>query len=177
MSGASGDFAELDELAKKFAGIGGSSEWAKRFRDGLFIACAEAAHYDALDQEFISGIDPYGKPWKSVQRGGVPLNDTGRLASSWSHGITENGFYVETNVYYARTHQLGAGVPGSPIGVIKPVEAKALSWVGRNGQRYFRKEVTIPRRQQVPQPDTGGMGNWAGPVNDAADDFMREWFK
>lgn len=172
----SGDFAELDALAAKIRAIAGNGSDA--FRRGLLTACMAGAR-DSLDESFITTTDPYGNTWKPLgprsRANGKPLNDTGRLASSFTYGFLALGFYVETNVYYARTHQLGAGLNGSPIGPIVPVQAKRLAWTTRDGRRFTAKSVRVPRRQMVPQPNTGGMGRWGDAVNDAADDFIRAW--
>ncbi len=172
MSGASGDFAALALLEKRLQEVAAGSQ---EFRVGLLTACAAAAQ-DSLDESFISGIDPYGKAWAPVQRGGRPLTDTGRLASSWSRHLTPDGFTIETNVSYARTHQLGAGTSGSPIGPIRPVVAKRLAWKQRGGGWRTAMEVRIKRRQMVPQADTGGMGRWGDSINEAGEEFLRAFF-
>lgn len=172
----SGDFAALKDLQRKIEAVAGKSGDAEKFRVGLLTNCAEAAK-SALDDSFITSADPYGNPWAPLrERAGKPLRDTGRLESSFHTGITGTGFYVETNTFYARTHQYGAGVSGSPIGPIRPVVAKRLAWKVRGGGWRTAMEVRIPRRQMVPEASTGGMGKWGDAVNVEAEEFIRAWF-
>lgn len=168
MSGVSGDFGALAEMVKKIEAAAGADG---QFRTGLLTQCAEGARH-ALDESFITSTDPYGNPWKPLvlRAGGKPLLDTGRLASSYTYHVTAMGFVVETNVDYAATHQYGA--------TIVPVVAKSLAWQVRGSKRWYRSQKSvIPKRQMVPQQDTGGMGAWGPAINEEADEFVRAWFK
>ena len=116
------------------------------------------------------GRDPYGKAWKPLtSRTGRPLRKTGNnIQRSWTAGgETPDNFVFGSRFAYLATHQYGA--------IIKPVHAKMLrfrvevarrvSW--RNGrariggavnQVVYALQVEIPRRQLVPEQNTGGIG-------------------
>ncbi len=171
MSAVTGDFAAVAKLVQSFKALAGEGTEAALYKHNLFKQCAEGARH-ALDDEFIYSRDPYGNPWKPLSmRVGKPLVDTGRLASSWTYRVTAKGFSIETNVAYAATHQYGA--------VILPVVAKRLAWQVRGSKRWhFSMKSTIPKRQMIPQSDTGGIGDtWQRAINDEAEAFMADWFK
>lgn len=170
--GIRGDFKALDEMAKRVAELGDpklQAEW------GLQLGTAALK---ALDDSFRKSVDPYDKPWKPLAlRDGLPLLDTGRTRGSFHLIPYAKGFGVMTNVYSARTHQLGAG-PGSEIPTIVPVVAKRLKWKVRGGRWYTSQAVNIPKRQMIPQPDTGGMGDrWGKALNAEAEELMRRQLK
>lgn len=119
------------------------------------------------------GRDPYGKPWAPLtSRTGQPLRRTGNnIQRSWTaSGETTTSFQFGSRFKYLATHQYGA--------IIRPKYAKALRfWVeGANASQSFRvgrvrvkkgqatqmnlvfaQKVTIPRRQMVPEQNTGGL--------------------
>lgn len=118
------------------------------------------------------GVDPYGRAWKPVRSrpGGQPLRRTGNNIQRGWHASPAGraAFKFGSFFKYIATHQYGA--------VIVPVRAKALRFqvegapifgLGRGGavkqvgaemNTVFARSVTIPRRQLVPEADTGGLG-------------------
>lgn len=120
------------------------------------------------------GLDPYGKTWAPLtSRTGQPLRRTGNnIQRSWTAGgETPDTFKFGSRFKYLATHQYGA--------VIRPKNGKALRWKQdgptlksfggvKRGQatqmnRVYAQKVTIPRRQLVPEQDTGGLGErWFG---------------
>lgn len=169
-TGVHGDFQALDRLAARIREVGST-----QFQNEMGKALGAVALKQLAD-EFRQSKDPYGRAWKRpILRDGKPLQDTGRLQNSFQAKPTPQGFSVSTNVYYARTHQLGAGVDGSPIATIVPVEAKRLRWRTRDGRWHTRMAVKIPKRQIVPTPETGGVGSkWGKALNEEADALMQE---
>lgn len=113
---------------------------------------------------FDDSTDPYGRPWKSVLRGGQPLRDTGNLANSWTYALRGDAVAIGSNleVEYdgrrhnlATIHQYGA--------TIRPRKAKALRFsVG--GHWATAQAVTIPPRRMV--PDRGWPDDWRDEVTD-----------
>ena len=98
------------------------------------------------------------------------------LLNKFSWGIAPSGFYVRNNFVGVPVHQYGA--------IIKPVHAKALRFRTRQAATksnprgkfnpfQFRQSVRIPRRQMMPEADTGGLGNWGPRLNTAADGFLQ----
>ena len=191
-----GDFKALNELIGNLRAIAGTGADSDEFKRGLFTVCAAAAQ-DALDNQFIKSIDPYGKKWKplvhpSQRRGGAsakPLLDTGRLSTSFSRHITDDGFVIETNLAYAPVHQYGAFIPPHT----KLYRALAFDKNGRfisvrtakgrkKADRYWLGHVTygkgirIPQRQMIPMEETGGIGDaWGKGINEAAEQFVKDW--
>lgn len=77
--------------------------------------------------------------WKSVFRGGKPLQKTGALQQSISEAVRgDDTIEVGTNTRYARIHNFG--------GIIKPVNKKYLAFQV-NGNWYRKKQVEIPKRE------------------------------
>jgi len=178
-----GDFAALDKMQRVILAMGGKGPDAEQFRYELLTNCAEAAR-DALEQSFIAGIDPYGRPWKALtSRTGHPLRDTGILASSWTRAgggkfpITNEGFIVETNLIYATTHQYGATITAknSPFLVFFTRGVPTARNKRGDKQWHRLKSVTVPRRQMIPEESTGGMGRWGDAVNEEAKAIYQKW--
>lgn len=186
--GVTAPIAALNDLIRKVEAIAGKGPDATKFRTGLLTQCAEAARGE-VDNSFIASVDPYGVKWKPLKkRKGRILVDTGRLAGSYTYQVTDTGFIVETNVAYAPYHQYGAFVaPHSRIGVgvvfnakgrfqevrTKKGRAKVRSyWLGNV---TYANGITIPRRQMVPEENTGGLGNWGPAINEEAAAFMKKW--
>lgn len=186
-----GDFRALNAMVDKIRAVAGDGPDADRFRRDLLTQCAAGAR-DALDEGFIKSTDPYGKQWKPlVSRKGKPLLDTGRLSTSYTYEITDNGFTVGTNVAYAPYHQFGAFIaPHSRLHAalafdkngrfisVKTKKGRKLAdkyWLGRV---TYKNGTVIPKRQMVPQEDTGGIGDrWGKAINEEAAAFFKSWFK
>jgi len=79
-----------------------------------------------------------GLSWPPTRRGGVPLNETGRLRGSINHLVRSRGSQSEisvgTNVVYAAVHHFGA--------TIRPVNAQMLFIpISAKGRRIGPKPV------------------------------------
>jgi phage gpG-like protein len=118
------------------------------------------------------GRDPYGTPWAPLtSREGRPLRQTGNnIQRSWTAGgETPDSFKFGSRFKYLATHQYGA--------TIRPVRARGLRFKIA-GQFVFARQVTIPRRQLVPEQDTGGLGKrWTSAFDRTIKRFMSTKFK
>lgn len=134
--------------------------------------------------------NPYGDPFAPLtSRTGIPLRDTGNnIQRSWTaEQETPTSFVFGNRFKYLATHQYGA--------VIRPVRAKALrfsivtarvqksyrigKWYAKKGdvlatKEIFAQKVTIPRRQMVPEMDTGGLGpRWTRAFERAIRNYLK----
>lgn len=100
-----GDFAGLAALRDGLAALGDGAA-----RAGLLANLAEEGRR-LTRQGFRRSRDPYGGAWAplKVRVGGRPLMDTGRLLNSLATRADAGGFWVESGVVYAATHQHGRG--------------------------------------------------------------------
>lgn len=101
------------------------------------------------------GRDPYGNAWKPLtSRVGRPLRRTGNnIQRSWTAGAeTPDTFKFGSRFKYLATHQYGATIKP----VRKPWLVFRMEVTGRKLNRM--RMVKIPRRQLVPEQDTGGLG-------------------
>ena len=126
------------------------------------------------------GRDPYGNPWAPLtSRTGGPLRRTGNnIQRSWTAGGEDpESFRFGSRFKYLETHQYGA--------VIKPKHRKGLLRFqvesvrrGRAITRFaYARQVTIPRRQLVPENDTGGLGKrWFGAFSRTVRRYLIEVF-
>ena len=102
-----------------------------------------------------SGTDPYGNAWKPIDtrfRTGRPLRDTGNnIQRSWTAKPATQGrsFDFGSRFRYLATHQYGATIRAKNFPYMRIVSPNMI--------RYYKK-VVIPRRQLVPEMDTGGLG-------------------
>lgn len=104
--------------------------------------------------------DPYGNTWVPLtSRSGQPLRKTGNnIQRSWTAGgETPDSFRFGSRFKYLATHQYGATIkpkPGNRTG-------KLRFRMEVSGSRFiYAGQVKIPRRQLVPEQDTGGLGDW-----------------
>lgn len=107
---------------------------------------------------FDESMDPYGKPWQPVRRGGLPLRKTGRLRNAWTYTGAAEKLSLENNLVQAQMMQNGtAGLPG---GKLVPKGKQALSFdtpgVGKKRGSSWQpttvvKWVVIPGRKMVPE--------------------------
>jgi phage gpG-like protein len=184
--GVTGDFKDLADLRRQLERLGGPAhrlEMAKNL--------AEEARTQVV-LGFARGVDPYGKPWKPLRsRVGQPLLDTGRLRNSiagYPH-VTLSGFTISTGVKYAATHQYGAtirarnptmgfGRAGSSgqdmVTAGKPMLRFRVGGRGKAGRWVSKEQVTVPRRQFMPEGDVGPRRSVA--LEKAADVVMRHLF-
>lgn len=141
--------------------------------------------------------DPYGKTFAPLtSRVGIPLRRTGNnIQRSWTSGQeTPTTFVFGSRFKWLATHQYGA--------VIKPVRAQYLVFQlegmqtrsritkGKNAGKWGKwkedtstrkwvraKSVTIPRRQMVPEMDTGGLGKkWTGAFRRVTRAYLEKLF-
>jgi phage gpG-like protein len=167
--GVRGDFSGLDDLRARLSELASGAA-----RKGMVRVLAEEA-VKQLDDEFRQSRDPYGRPWAPLtSRVGKPLLDTGtHLRSGLAPKLSASGFTISTPFKGAAVHQYGA--------VIRPVKAKALAFRVRGvptasrkrgkAGTVFAQQVTIPRRQYMPEGDIGPI--WGGAFERAADSFLR----
>jgi phage gpG-like protein len=136
-----------------------------QFRSDMSAATGAAAHKKLIDG-FVKQQDPYGNPWPPLRiRRGQALRDTARMQNSFSSQPTPRGFSLASSVQYVRTHQRGA--------VIVPRAGTTLKF--RAGGRFYTlRRAVIPKRQMVPEANTGGVGPiWGEAINREADAVMR----
>lgn len=136
--------------------------------------------------------DPYGRRWEPPKyRKGKALQDTGRMAASVSTSASARGFRIDIPVKYAAPHQYGAHIaPHSRVGrqvlwnnprngrfVGKSTKLKAVMETTVTRRTYARG-ITIPQRQMVPMPSTGGLGPiWAPAFHRVAKKLLDDHFK
>lgn len=135
-----------------------------------------AALVKQVADEFRESRDPYGKPWAPLKterarnvkanaraakkgkppRAGKPLIDTGRMRASVTALVSGGDVRVVIPTKYASYHQDGVShrVPSARAG-----------------------EKIIPRRQMLPEADTGGLGDrWTLAVNKEAMAVLQKHF-
>lgn len=167
--GVTGSFKELAALREKVASLA-----TPRARSELNAVLAEAA-LKQIDDEFRESRDPYGQPWKPlVSREGQPLRDTGQLLNSLHPKATESGFEISTNRKGAATHQYGATIVAKTSKGLRFRTRGAPTASNKRGALsnwVTKQQVTIPRRQYMPEVDLGPY--WTKALQEAADDFLR----
>lgn len=179
---------QADAAARKmmdaFRALSGSQKVVLQKRLGA-TAVAEAEKGVRL------GRDPYGRAWKPLtSRTGKPLRRTGtNIQRSWH--ARETGpltFTFGSRFKWLKTHQYGA--------VIKPRRYPRLrfqvevGWrLNRRGKAVrgakgaitavvFARSVTIPRRQLIPEMDTGGLGDiWGKAFERTTGRYLRDLTK
>lgn len=165
-----GDFAKLARLQSQVKAL------ASNDRKLQLANVVGAAALTELQLGFRESRDPYGNAWEELKlrAGGKPLLDTGRLRSSFSYQPRAGGFIIGTNFIGGAVHQYGA--------TIRPVRAKFLRFKGKiHGRKrkttgfIFAKEVTIPRRQMVPEGQLGD--RWSKAFKGAAKRFFSRIMK
>lgn len=159
-----GDFSGLSDLRRRMAAIGDG-----KLRLSIAKNCAEAG-MKVLDDEFRSSTDPYGRPWAPLtSRVGQPLRDTGaHLQGSLSPKSSQTGFVISTSFKGAAVHQYGATIRAKGRALAFRVRGgpTARRPRGKQSGLIFAKQVTIPRRQYMPEGDVGE--RWAKGLNAAA---------
>lgn len=134
-----------------------------------------------------TGRDPYGRPWEPLtSRTGQPLRRTGNnIQRSWNARPTSPSTFVFGSRFrWLKTHQYGAVIKPKRFPRLRFVTETSFTAFGRGGKRLkrgranmgvvFAKQVTIPRRQLVPEDDTGGIGEiWLGAFEGATERFFR----
>jgi phage gpG-like protein len=169
VAGIQGDFAQLQHLQVQLARLGTAAA-----RTDVCRVVAEAAEKQ-VDDGFRLSRDPYGKSWAPLtSRTGKPLLDTGtHLRSTLAPKVTPDGFVITTAFPGAPVHQYGATIRA---------KGKALRFRaggarprghgrGQTGGVVFAKQVTIPKRQFMPEGQVGPI--WGPPLEAAADLAVR----
>jgi phage gpG-like protein len=169
--GLVGDFGKLAELTRKMAEVSSGA-----FKRTLFANLAEEG-VTQLKMGFRGERDPYGAPWRPIKhRSGRILQDTGRLRNSFTARPTSSGFAVSSNVVYAAAHQYGATIT-QKARVNRHTRGGRFMSRARAEQRTrgavrvsfsAARTFTLPRRQMLPEQDTGGIGPIWGPAFEAA---------
>lgn len=93
---------------------------------------------------FDRSVDPYGKAWAPVLRGGLPLRKTGRLRNAWTYLGTDTRMELQNDLVYANMMQHGtAGLPG---GKLTPKGKKALAFELAVGRTHRKGSSNALRR-------------------------------
>jgi phage virion morphogenesis protein len=138
MSGVSfsldGKESALATLAKAVAALASPEPLYDDIGAGLVLS---------TEMRFAAETDPDGNPWPKSLRaqltGGKTLTDTGRLAGSITHEVSDRGVAVGTNLFYAAIHQFG--------GTIRAKTSKGLRFrAGGNGGWVTKMSVDIAQR-------------------------------
>lgn len=100
-----------------------------------------------------------GRPqWKASARaqakGGMTLQDTGRLAASITTHSDDHSAAVGSNVIYAAIHQFGGQTSAHTI---RPKYAKALHFNGRFAKVVHHPGSDIPARPYLPMTASGAL--------------------
>ncbi len=115
---------------------------------------------------------PYGEAFAPLtSRVGIPLRRTGNnIQRSWTSEQERPTSFVFGNRFkYLATHQYGA--------VIKPKRARYLRFKSEKWGNVAAKKVVIPRRQMVPEQDTGGLGKrWLGAFKRTTQGYLARQF-
>jgi len=163
VGGVRGDFGALQDLRRKIASVANEG-----LRRQLTAGLAEEARTQ-VHLGFELGEAPDGSKWPALKsREGQALRDTGRLRNSITTSSNVRGLTLSTGVMYAPTHQYGA--------TIRAKTAKGLFFrVGgprprTRGQWVRTREVTIPRRQFMPEDKLSP--RFESALNDEADRIM-----
>jgi phage gpG-like protein len=149
-----GDFGALASLVMRFS------------KGGLSTRLQQEGAIEARRQvrrSFAESRDPYGKPWAPLKlRAGAPLRDEGNLAE-YTVALSGGGFVLTAGAPYAATHQYGATIKGNP-------------WLtfSVGGAWYRMKQVTIPKRQMVPEGTWGPI--WEQAFSERFSSVVRDWF-
>lgn len=118
-------------------------------RNPLPVVRAMGTTFKTITEGTFSSFGASYRPraWPA-KRDGTPsiLQKTTTMAKSFYLAVTPTTATLSNPTPYAAIHQFG--------GVIRPVTAKRLSWVGPDGKRIFAMKVTIPARPFY--PITGG---------------------
>jgi phage virion morphogenesis protein len=98
---------------------------------------------DVIDH-FHQSRSPNGT-WKPVQRGGKPLQDTGRLMQSIKNTYSKFTAVVKTNVIYAKIHNFG-GMAGRGRKV--EITARKFMWLSKKAREAI---LNIIKKSAVPR--------------------------
>lgn len=135
--------------------------------------------------------DPYGKPFAPLtSRTGQALRRTGNnIQRGWvSKQETPDEFVFGSRFAYLGPHQYGAVITAKNGKVLRfrlegggqPVYQagrRGVRQVGTTGRIVYARRVVIPRRQMVPEKDTGGLGSrWFRSFSRVVERYMLRLF-
>jgi phage virion morphogenesis protein len=158
----------LPDLRQRMAAVASPA-----FRDKMARNLAEEARTQ-VSNGFQGQRDPYGKRWEPLsnppkkRRGGMVLQDTGRMAASVSTAVTSFGFRIDIPVKYAAPHQYGAKAHTRKGGAIP--QSRGGRFISRRKAATSKQKAQrvaifgafvhrgIPQRQMIPMNSTGGRG-------------------
>ena len=112
-------------------------------------------------------VNPYGDPFEALRsRTGIPLRRTGNnIQRSWTAGqATAVSFVFGNRFKYLATHQYGVTIIPKRVPLLRfsvenaPKRTKSGRWKSGGSRVVYALKVVIPRRQMVPEMDTGGLG-------------------
>lgn len=184
MSGVRGSFTQLRALREKIAGL--PSDIVK----GELAQVLSGTALKLIADEFKYGVDPYGRKWKPVKRGGQPLIKTGRLRASFSARPAPGGISIDTTVAYAAVHQNGADVaPHSRLQggtiwshpetgrILSKAQAKRRTLVVEHkfSHKTYGSGFKITRRMFIPTGTLGAI--WRNAFRRDSLSFFRRYFK
>lgn len=124
--------------------------------------------------------DPYGQAWAPLtSRTGRPLRDTGNnIQRSWNaRPRGTRSFVFGSRFKWLKTHQYGAVIVPKRASRLRFKVATSYSIRGRRATfgTVYAKRVVIPRRQLVPEQNTGGLGPiWQKAFDRAAGRWLRD---
>lgn len=140
------------ELKIELRGLKGVETWlkekAKRFSD-LSIPFKQSTLFLFKDiQKHFKDERGSGGSWPKLKsRKGKPLQDTGRLKSSFISASGKDFAKVSTNITYAGIHNDGGSISER---FVRPIKKKALHFLTRDGKHAFSKGHNIPTTH-IPQ--------------------------
>jgi len=120
---------------------------------------------------FITSTTPYGEPWEPVERGGMPLRDTGRLMNAFQDQSTIDKIEISNPTVYANLQNYG--------GVVRAKNGKYLKFKtgsGRNARWAQVPEVTIKPRQFIPD-ERGLPDRWLERLTAVAELVFNRYFR
>lgn len=96
-----------------------------------------------IKSEFNASKDPYGKSWKpkKVPNGKPPLEDTGKLKSSFKYNISSNKISVTNKVsYFTEATEVNKVLPEStlPINWESEINKKVKRYLDQNFKKILK---------------------------------------
>lgn len=128
-------------------------------------------------------VNPYGDPFAPLtSRTGIPLRRTGNnIQRSWTaEQETPTSFVFGNRFKYLATHQYGATIVPRRAPFLRfsvenaPKKTKSGRWKSGGSRVVYALKVVIPRRQMVPEMDTGGLGpRWTRAFERAIRNYLK----
>lgn len=173
----------IRQLADKIAEIAEPA-----FQQSVNEALIGAAQRE-LTKEFAAGEDPYGEGWVALKHGnGTPFGKSKRFLRRLVFvPLSGGGFRLDA--VGPIVHQTGAHIEAHTVGGRANLYSKSGRRVSAHAafrlkfveSRYQQAHTVVafdlPKRQVLPQDETGGAGEWADPLKRAAASALREHLK